>query len=943
MDLRPSTVLLPAANADCSDLHTTLARLLRQCCGIESAAALHTALEGIEGVEGVEGVEGIAAIAGAAGAASALATTLLRGLPQLFEGLDASLRHAEHQADLEAERRQHARTAELSTANARLAADLARRERVMQALRAAAAALAAHGDLLPRVPVDDDLDGWSALIPELVELQARRRTDLANHRFAMDQHAIVSVTDIDGRIVHVNDRFCAINGYTRAELLGQPQSIINSALHPRSYFDSMWATVRNGAVWHGEICHLTKHALPYWVDATVVPFLDGAGKPYQFITIRTDISTSKRLAQKIAVSERQYREVVNSLSEVVFQVDASGRWHFLNPAWTAITGFEVAASLGQPFSDYLDPDARAAALAGFAGIVAGNGDSGRQLMRFLTRDGQRRYLEAHARAEFDDAGVCSGVTGSLTDVTEQKAVAQALQTARDAAESASRAKSEFLANMSHEIRTPINSIMGMTELVLESTLTAQQRSYLDIVHGSADALLAMIDDILDFSRIEGGAIELAAVPFDLAQLVRESLQAQAARAADHCIALLLDIDAALPPCVLGDPARLRQILVNLIGNAVKFTDAGQVQVRVRALGAAADGVERVSITVCDTGIGIAPEQQASIFDAFRQADGSASRRFGGAGLGLSLTRRLAGLMGGSISVDSEVGRGSSFCLELALPVAVGAGAARVAADASLAGRTVLLIEASASSAALLRELVEGGGDVIEQRCGPDALAWCAANSDATVDFIVIDDDLPLMDGFDTALALASSALRQVPVLMLSAAAAGDAQRQQRLGIGACLPAPPQRAPLRAALQQLLGQRRPPLATVDASAPTRCLRVLLVEDNELNQQLAHILLNKWGHDVSIASNGIEALAIHAQAHFDVILMDLQMPEMGGLEATAHIRRREQGGSAASIIIAMTANAFEGDREKCIAGGMDDYLSKPFRAHEFQQMMARYAVK
>ncbi len=941
-------------------MHRLLADHLHDSCGIGSAQELH------------EAMAGAAAMLAGDGAPSPAAARLLAGLPALFAGLDAGFR----QADDDLERRSlHLQTsaAELAAVNQRLGADLAGRDHVMHALRTAATALVAYGDRLQEIPPDDDIEAWSTLIPDLVAQQAQRRIDLANQRFAMDQHAIVSVADIDGRIVHVNDRFCVINGYSRAELLGQPQSLVDSDLHPPGYFEAMWATVRGGAVWHGEICQVTKSGRRYWVDATMVPFVDGGGHPYQFITIRTDISGAKRLAEKIAASERQYRNVVNSLSEVVFRADVDGRWSFLNPAWSAITGFEVDASLGRRFTEFIDPRAIDAANAAYRGLLTGDGEPQRFLMRFTTHDGRVRHIETHARPEFDDAGVCTGVTGSLTDVTEQKKVEQAMQAAKEAAESASRSKSEFLANMSHEIRTPMNGIMGMTDLVLESALAPGQRHYLEIVKSSADALLAIINDILDFSRIEAGMMTIESVPFKLSRVVRDSVQSQLARARVADIELAVDIDPDLPDYLLGDPGRLRQILINLAGNAVKFTRAGEVLVSVRRLAPAADdGREeavadepvRFAITVRDTGIGIAADQQAAVFDPFRQADGSTTRRFGGTGLGLSITRRLVGLMGGSITLESEVGRGSSFCVTLTLAPAAADALPRMpqaapapapARHPGLAGRTFMVIGDDRASCDTLQHMFEHWQcGVIEHRSGTAALAWCAAHPQAQVDCIVLDLALPAMDGFDTAQSLSDTAhYGPVPLLTLGTPGAPfHAARGRRLGIGAWLPKPARADDIRSAIETLLDRPRTPApaqapqslqAPVHAPPPADTgsgLDILLVEDNELNQQLAQILLTKWGHRVTIAANGVEALAIHARARFDIILMDLQMPEMGGFEATANIRQREQQGAARTVIIAMTANAFEGDREKCIAAGMDDYLSKPFRAQAFQELIARY---
>ncbi|MDB5959115.1 MAG: hypothetical protein JWP59_409, partial [Massilia sp.] len=839
-------------------MHATLAAFLREHCGIDSPARLQEALQGVGDLLTRSGVGGGANSAvdsgtdsAAAGAAPPPAVALLAGLPQLFAGLDAGFKQADH--DIE-QRSLHLQSgaAVLSAVNTRLGAELAARDHVIHALRTAAAALLSYGDRLVQVPPDDDIGAWSALIPELVAQQAQRRIDLANQRFAMDQHAIVSVADIDGAIIHVNDKFCLINGYSRAELIGQPQSIIDSKLQPHSYFDTMWATVRRGAVWHGEICHVTKSARHYWVDATVVPFLDAAGSPYQFITIRTDISPAKRLAEKIAVSERQYRNVVNSLSEVVFRADAKGRWSFLNPAWTAITGYDVAASLGRPFTDFVHPRSRTDAFVAFEAFQAGIGESARHLTRLLTHDGRVRYVESHARPEFDESGAYTGVTGSLTDVTEQKEMEKAMQAAKEAAESASRSKSEFLANMSHEIRTPMNGIMGMTDLVLESNLDHSQRHYLGIVKSSADALLAIINDILDFSKIEAGMMDLEAIPFDLARVVQESVLPLAARAHAAGIALTLDLDPLLPGFMLGDPGRLRQIVINLAGNAVKFTGAGEVMVSVRRLPAAVapeppgegckqrrnapaeaqredgqreDGQRvRFSITVRDTGIGIAANQQAAVFDAFRQADGSTTRRFGGTGLGLSITRQLVCLMGGTITVESEVGRGSVFRVTLALPACAGTAAPLPPLPplrrASLAGRTVMVIDDSSTGQEILHHMCDRWQcGVIEHRSGAAALAWCADHPDADIDCIIIDADMPGMGGFAIAQALSSSAFASVPVLLLTSSnVAGDAARCRQLGIGACLQKPVRAGPLHAALQELLEQQRTPAGEQAAAAP-----------------------------------------------------------------------------------------------------------------------------
>ncbi|PJJ17507.1 PAS domain S-box-containing protein [Janthinobacterium sp. 67] len=1038
-------------------MNRTLARQLNRVCAIDSDAACAALLEQAQ------------ALCGRADTPPELAG-FLAGLPALLQRIDGAYEQSERDLELRSRSLELSST-ELSMTNDLLRAELASRNRVIQSLRVAAVRLLDNNDSGLRLPQEDDIEGLSALLAELVAQQELRRIELLNQRFAMDQHAIVSITNTAGVIIYVNDKFCAISGFAREELVGQTHRLINSRAHPDAFFAQMWQTITAGQVWHGEICNHAKNGQQYWVDATIVPFLDAAGKPYQYIAIRTEISDSKRMAETIAKSEREYRNVVNSLNEVVFRTDLHGAWTFLNPAWHTITGFAIADSLGKNILQFVEPRDRDRADAGLSQLLGGQVDSMRHEARYVTCDGQVRWIDVCARAERDGQGRLAGTTGSLTDITErrqaarelrhnlnfvdalietipiplylkdvqgrylranrafcalfnldqarilgltvadilprqeaqdvrqhdldllqdrgkqtyedrlsigarqvdvlfskaallksdgslhglvgtivdissQKAAERALLLAKEVAESASRSKSEFLANMSHEIRTPMNGILGMTDLVLDSELDAHQRKYLEIVKASADALLCIINDILDFSKIEAGMLTLESIPFDLRRLLQESMRAHAMRAQAGGLELVLDGDPALPHTLLGDPGRLRQVLTNLVGNAIKFTPHGEVVVSAR-LRASGDDVTQLRLCVRDTGIGIAADMQEAVFDAFQQEDGSTTRRFGGTGLGLSITRRLVTMMQGSIGLTSELGKGSCFTVDLALP-ACEQQAPLAPFDASLAGRGILLVDDNPGSLTILRRIFEhSGATVTACESGEAALDSCASGLPA--DCIIMDFAMPGMNGFDTAAALAALPhWSQVPIVMLSSCGSlGDAARCRELGIGGYLLKPASPEELLATTMSVLGTCRDMPGAAPAAARHReqegmpGLEILLVEDNAMNRELATVLLSNAGHRVTHAENGRIALDRHATGHFDLILMDLQMPEMGGFDATAHIRAREAQGMPRSVIVAMTASAFEGDRERCLASGMDDYLSKPFSTAAFQSLIERHA--
>lgn len=571
-------------------------------------------------------------------------------------------------------------------------------------------------------------------------------------------------------------------------------------------------------------------------------------------------------------------------------------------------------------------------------------------------DGSQSWVTTTKMPLRNTRGQIVGTFGISRDVSEMVKARVELQQAKDAAESANRAKSEFLANMSHEIRTPMNGIVGMTDLALDTDLSPEQRDYLEMVRSSADQLLHVINDILDFSKIEAGKLELDPHEFLLRDSLGETLRTLAHRADAKGLELAAHIAADVPDALIGDSGRLRQVVVNLVGNAIKFTERGEVVVEVTVgRPAGADSQLSLHFAVRDTGIGIAADKLDRIFNEFEQADGSTTRRYGGTGLGLAISRKLVRLMSGQIWVESDEGRGSTFHFTAVFEVASRHDNATDRLPAMLEGMRVLVVDDNATNRRILEEIlknwrmrptiVEGAADALRE-------LDTAAASGEPFPLVLLDGHMPDTDGFELAEQIRHrpELLSSTLMMLTSGGQLGDVARCRELGISAYLVKPITQSDLFDKIVQLLD--RGVSATkevsveknldVKARQTTTPMRVLLAEDNVVNQRLAVRLLERRGHIVTVADNGVEALERLSTTSFDAVLMDIQMPRMGGFETTQEIRRQEQGTDRHLPIIAMTAHAMKGDREACLACGMDDYIAKPIQSEELYRIVESFAV-
>jgi PAS domain S-box-containing protein len=798
---------------------------------------------------------------------------------------------------------------------------------------------------------DDDLTRMFAALGSLIgqSLKRRQAEEAVRESEELFHSLIESLPqnifrkDLSGRFTFANQRFCAILGRSPEEVIGKTDQDFFPPTLAEKYRRDDAEVVRSGRPVETVEEHVAGDGSRLYVQVVKTPVYGSDGRAVGTQCIFWDVTERRQAEEAVRQSEERFRSLIEATTAIVWSTPASGEFEAEQPAWSAYTGQTFDQLRGCGWLDAVHPDDRPETARVWSAAVAAR--SLYQVEHRLKRhDGEYRHMLVRAVPVLTEGGDIREWVGVHTDVDAEKQATAAIREARAAAEAATRTKSEFLANMSHEIRTPLNGIMGMTELALDTDLTPEQREYLGLVKTSADHLLTVINDILDFSKIEAGKLDLECIDFDLQDTLDDTVATLAARAHKKGLELADHIAPDVPSALAGDPHRLRQVVVNLIGNAIKFTNSGEVVLEVSKWrqdgGPSPPDAVVLHFAVRDTGIGIAPEQQSKLFQAFSQADTSTTRKYGGTGLGLAISARLIELMGGRVWLESEVGKGSTFHFTARFAPARGPVARPATADpARIRGLSVLIVDDNATNRLILQEMLTNWGmrpSAVDG--GPAALA-ALARAREPFGLVLLDAMMPGMDGFTLAEQIQQTRdIGGATLMMLSSAGQReDVARCQALGLAAYLTKPIRQSTLLDAIMTALGvegaaAHAPAADNLGWCLAPRSLRVLLAEDNAVNQTLAVRLLEKRGHRVTVVGNGREALAALERERFDAVLMDVQMPEMDGFEATAEIRAREKPTGAHLPVIAMTAHAMKGDRENCLARGMDGYVTKPLRPED-----------
>ncbi|AWM41640.1 PAS domain S-box protein [Gemmata obscuriglobus] len=749
-----------------------------------------------------------------------------------------------------------------------------------------------------------------------------------------------------GRPVYVSPAYEEVWGRSREELYRSAAGAWLDTVHPddRSGATEQFDHVRRGARTDREFRIVRPDGAVRWVRLRSFPLGDEAGREPRVAGLCEDITERKRAEGNLRESEERFRGTFENAAVGIAHCDPEGRFLRVNQKHCDILRYPREELIGLDFRAVTHPDDRTGSGTQFERLMRGEVRSYSLEKRHVCKDGAVKWTVVTVSAQRDPVQGTLHSIGVVEDISERKRLEGELLVAKEAAEAANRAKDEFLANVSHELRTPMNAILGMTELVLETELREDQRQCLATVKSAADNLLGILNDLLDFAKIEAGKLELDPTEFSLRAVVGDTLRALAARAHRAGLELVGDVHPAVPDALVGDPGRLRQVLFNLIGNAIKFTPAGEVVVGVEPADPSDIGGSAVRFTVRDTGIGIKPEKLDRIFHAFEQEDTSTTRRYGGTGLGLTISGRLVALMGGAIGVESEPGRGSTFAFTARFGrCARPSGVELIPTPEALRGLRVLVVDDNATNRRILSATLRNwqmSPDTAGDAADATSALWHAAGQGQPYPLVVLDARMPGTDGFSLA-----ARIREAPalaatriVLLTSGDRPDDPARSRELRIDAHVLKPIQADLLLGVIRRVMRTSAETVPEREPEKPAtgaRALRVLVAEDNEFNARLVEELLVRRGHRVQVVADGRQALSRAGTNDFDVLLLDVHMPELNGFEV---VRALRAAGSQLPVI-GLTARSRPEDREECLAAGMDDFLTKPVRLPDLLAAMER----
>ncbi|MBF0382925.1 MAG: response regulator [Magnetococcales bacterium] len=862
------------------------------------------------------------------------------------------------------------------------------------------------GDWSVRVEqrADDELGLLGKTFNKMTQQVGTLVEELNFQKFALDEHAIVSTTDVRGNILYVNDKFVSISGYSREELIGKNHNLIKSNEHPPEMYKELWRTIVNGETWHGEVKNLKKDGGHYWVRATILPLMNENGKPHTYISIRTDITDKKDQAEKLISSTKKMKKQ-QKVSDILREIMEMGMLpitlnEYLNRVLEKILSDNLDTYLLPKGSIFLAdnqseqltmvanknlfvPRLTECSILPFGKCICGRvakqkeaifvncvdekhdvkfddmPPHGHYCLPIINEDKLLGVLNVEIKEGSEQEKALQefleSVTAILSLVIAQKQIEEELNAAKNSALDANKTKSDFLANMSHEIRTPMNAIIGMSHLALHTDLNRKQKDYVNKIYNAANTLLGIINDILDFSKMEAGKLEIEKTPFRLSEVLDSVSDLITVKAREKDLELLLYIDPEVPHGLLGDPLRLGQVITNLANNAIKFTEQGEIVIRVKTNEIIGNDIT-LQFSVSDTGIGLTDKQVDKLFQSFSQADASTTRKYGGTGLGLTICKQLTELMGGKIWVESQKGFGSTFSFTAQFSLTSEIKSVCNLPSEKIRGLKVLIVDDSPTFQEIMKELaINLSFSVHTTSSGSEAIELIKNNDSLNDPFrlVFMDWKMPEMNGVEASQKiLADNSLNVIPkIIMVSAYEAETILRaNENLQLTGFLTKPVTSSTLLDISMQALGYGEQQVGIQQAVGETeivykpeivkhiRGAKILLVEDNEINQQIAKELLEMIPFSVVLAENGQIGIEKIESEQFDAVLMDIQMPVMDGYEATKKIRLDNK--FADLPIIAMTANAMAGDREKALEVGMVDHIAKPINPEELFEALAKF---